>query len=133
MIYDLQFILKGLIFFLEYRQNDGEFSTFAQLALAFDVAFVQVDDFLHVSQSETEAFYVVYVAGMNTIEFIEDFLHVLALNALSVVGNGEAELVTVVPGSYVDVDGLIGLAVFHSVVHEVGNGVLEVYLINVDS
>ena len=93
---------------------------------------MEVDDFLDVGQAEAEALDIVYVAGMHPVELFEDFLHVLALDALSRVGYREAQLVTLIPGAQVDVDRLVGLAILHRVVHQVGDGVREMHLVYVD-
>ena len=93
---------------------------------------MEVDDFLDVGQSEAEALDVVYVAGVHAIELVEDFPHVFAPHALSVVGDGETELIVLVPGANMDVYGLVGLSILHGVVHQVGNGILEVHLVHID-
>ena len=72
------------------------------------------------------------VTGMHAVELFEDFAEVFFLDALTGVADGEIELLLVVPGADIDVEGLVLLAVLHGIVHEVGNGVLEVYLIDED-
>ena len=94
---------------------------------------MQVDDLLDVGQSESEALDVVLVAGMYAVELVEDLTQVFFLDALSGVADGEAQVVVlVVPGADVDVDGFVVLTLLHGVVHEVCDGVLEVYLVDVD-
>ena len=94
---------------------------------------MQVDDLLDVGQSETEALDVVLVSRVDTVELIEDFPDVFFLDAHACVANGQAEvLVLVVPGAQENVEGLVGLTVFHRVVHQVGDGILEMHLIDID-
>ena len=72
----------GLLFvLLQDRQRNGEGSALAQLALALDVAIVQVNNLLDVGQSESEALHIVHVTCMHTIELLENLLHVLLLDA----------------------------------------------------
>ena len=94
---------------------------------------MEVDDLFDVGQSETEALDIVLVTGMYTVELIEDLAEVLFLDALTGVANGEVELVGIVPGMDVDVEGFVLLAVLHSIVHQVGDGILEMHLVDIDS
>ena len=91
---------------------------------------MQVDDALHVGQAQPEALHVVDVAGMHTVELFEYLLDVLLLDALTCVLDREAQAVLIVPGLDVDIERLFGLAILHSVVHQIGDGVLEVNLVD---
>ena len=92
---------------------------------------MEVDDLLDVGQTESEAFDIVHVTRMNTVELVEDLLHILLLNAQACIADAETEMVLLVPSADIEVERLIGLAVFHRVVHQVGDGILEMYLIDI--
>ena len=90
------------------------------------------DDLLDVGEAEAEAFHVVDVAGMHTVELVEDLLHVLFLDAKTGIADGETEAALLVPGLDIEVERLFGFALLHGIVHQVGDGVLEVYFIDED-
>ena len=90
------------------------------------------DDLLDVGQTQTEALHIVDITRVDTIELIEDLLDVLFLDAQTRVADGEAEMVFVVPRADIDVERLLGLTVLHGIVHQVGDGILEVHLIDKD-
>ena len=69
---------------------------------------------------------------MDAVEFVEDFLYVLFLDALAVVADGEAEVLALVPCADMDIDGLVCLTIFHGIVQQVGDGILEVHLVHED-
>ena len=93
---------------------------------------MQGDDLLDVGQSESEALHVVHITRMYAIELVEDLPHVLLLDAQTGVAYGESETVFLVPRADIDVECLLGLAILHGIVHQIGNGILEVHLIDVD-
>ena len=93
---------------------------------------MEVDDLLHVGQTEAEAFHVVDIARVDSVELIENLLHVLLLDAQTRVADAEAETLLLIPSTDIEVERLVRLAIFHGVVHQVGDGVLEVYLIDKD-
>lgn len=93
---------------------------------------MQVDNFFHVGQAQAEALDVVYIASVNTIELIEYLLGVLALDAHTVVFDRETQAVALVPRADVDVELLIGLAILHRIVEQIGDGILEMHLVDVD-
>ena len=70
---------------------------------------------------------------MYAVELLEDLLQVLLLHTDARVAHGEVEVVVIVPSLQIDVDGLVGLTVFHRVVHQVEDHVLEVYLVDIDT
>lgn len=70
--------LQGLI--LDHRQLDGEGGTLAVLAVHLDLAVVEIDNPLDISQSEAEALHVVDITGMYAVELLEDLLKVLFLH-----------------------------------------------------
>ena len=94
---------------------------------------MEVDDLLHVSQTETEALHIVDIASMHSVELLEDLLHVLLLDALPRIADAEAETFLLVPGTDIEIERLVWFAILHGIVHEVGNGILEVDLIDEDS
>ena len=69
---------------------------------------------------------------MDTIELVEHFLKVLALDADTCIANGEIERVVIVPRVHVNVERLVLLAIFHSVVEQVVDHVLEMHLVDKD-
>ena len=119
--------------FFQYWQRNGEGSALSKFALALDVALVEVDDLLDVSQSETKALDVVDITSMHSVELVEDLLHVLLLDAQTCITDAEAETLLLVPGTDIKIERLIWLAILHSVVHQVGDSILEVYLVDEDS
>ena len=123
---------EEVLLLFQYRQTDGKLGALAQLALCLDFALVHVNDLLYIGQSQSETFDVVLVAGVDTVELVEDLLQVLLLDALSCVAYGEVQLVVVVPCMDVDIDGLVGLAILHGIVHQIGDGILEVDLVDID-
>ena len=70
---------------------------------------------------------------MYTIELIEYLLQVLLLDALTRIADREVEFLFIIPGTDIDVERFLLLAILHGIVHEVGNGILEMYLIDEDS
>ena len=87
---------------------------------------------LDVGQTQTEAFHVVYVAGMHAVEFVEHFLDVVLLDALAIVLDAEAQVLAFVPGADMYVDRLVGLTIFHSIVQQVRDGIGEMNLVDED-
>ena len=114
------------------RQRDSKLGTLAQIALTLDFTLVEVNHLLDVGQTESEALHVVLVASMHTIELIEDFLDVLLLDALSGITDAEQQSVVFVPRADIDIEWLVGLAIFHGIVHQIGDGILEMHLIDID-
>ena len=117
---------------MQNRELDSELGAFAPFTLALDFSVVQVDNLLDVGQTQSEAFHVVHITSMDAVEFVEDFLHVFFLDTLSVVADGEAEMFALVPCTDMDIDGLVCLAILHSVVQQVGDGILEMHFIHED-
>ena len=93
---------------------------------------MQVDDLLNISQSEAEALDIVLVAGVYTVELVEYLAQVLLLDALTGIADTKVQLLVVVPCTDIDIQRLVGLAVLHGIVHQIGDGVLEVNLIDVN-
>ena len=46
--------------------------------------------------------------------------------------DGEVQMVVIVPCADEDIDRLFGFAVFHGIIHQVGNGILEMQFIHID-
>ena len=63
----------------------------SKLAFGVDFAFEFGYHFVHISKTEPESFHIVAVACGNAIEFVENFLQVVLLDAYAVVGNGDFE------------------------------------------
>ena len=120
------------LLFVEHGEGDGKLSTLAQFALTFDFTLMQVDDLLDIRQSQTEAFHIMFVARMHAVELLKNFFDILALDALSVVAYGEVQTVVIVSCADEDIDRLFGFAVFHGIIHQVGNGILEMEFIHID-
>ena len=93
---------------------------------------MEVDDLLDIGQAETKALHVVDITGVDSIELVEDFLHVLLLDTQTGVTDAEEETFFLVPGTDIEVERLIGFTVFHRVIHQIGDGVLEMHLIDID-
>ena len=93
---------------------------------------MEVDDLLDVGKAETEAFDIVHVTCVNAVELVEYLLHVLLFDALSCIADAEAEMLLLVPRADIEVERLVGLTVFHRVIHQVGDGILEMHLIDID-
>ena len=70
---------------------------------------------------------------MHSVELVEDLLHVLLLDAQTSITDAEAETLLLVPGTDIKIERLVWLAILYSVVHQVGDGILEVYLVDEDS
>ena len=69
---------------------------------------------------------------MYTIELIEDLLDIVFLDADTRIPYRQVQTVLVVPCLQIDIDGLVGLTVFHCIVEQVVDHVLEVHLIHED-
>ena len=124
----------SILIFFQHGQGDGKLGALPYFTLNLNVTLMQVDDLLNVSQSKSEALDVVLVACVDTVELIKDLLDVFFLDAHAGIADGQAEVfVLVVPGAQVNVERLIGFAVFHRIVHQIGDGILEMHLIDVDS
>ena len=75
---------------------------------------------LDVSQSESEAFYVVFVAGMHTVELIEDSLQIVFLYTYSVILYRDVYLaVARIPCAERQMKVHVVALVFYSIVHQV--------------
>ena len=112
-------------------QLNGKRGTFAQFTLYLNVAIVQVYYLLYVGQTQSEAFYIMDIAGVDTVEFLENLLQVVLLDTDTGVADREVEVVVVIPCLEVDVQRLVGLAILDGVVHQIEEGVLEMNLIDI--
>lgn len=94
-------------------------------------SLVEVYDLLNVRQSESEAFDIMTVTGMHTIEALKDLLQVLFLYSYTRIAYGHCHLAFFrVPRAQVDVQRGVWLTIFHGVVHEVEYDIAEVCLVN---
>ena len=93
---------------------------------------MEVDDLLDVRQPKSKPLDVVYITSMNAVEFIKDLLDILFLDALTGIANGKVEVLVIIPCLDIDVKRFFWLTVFHCVVHQVCNGILEMRLIHID-
>ena len=114
------------------RQLNGKLRTLSIFAVNLDFATVQFHDLLHVGQSQAETFGIVTVAGMYAVELVENLLQIVFLDAQARIANREEQMVFSVPPLQIDVERLLRLAVFHSVVQQVVDDILEMYLIDID-
>ena len=112
---------------------DGEGRPLSKLTLHLDFSVMQVHNLLDVRQAKAEALHIMHIAGMYSIELFEDFLQVLLLHTHSRIGDGEVEMLVIIPGLHRDVERLIWLAILHSVVHQVEDDILEMHLIHIDA
>ena len=85
-------MLNSSTCFLQYGENNSEGGTFTEFTLTLDLTLVEIDNLLHISQSETEALHVMYITCMHTIELIEDLLDVLLLDAQTRVADLETQM-----------------------------------------
>ena len=72
------------------------------------------------------------VTSVHAIELIEYLLHVLLLDALPRIANAQVQLLAIVPRVDIDVEWFVLLTILHGIIHQVGDGILEVYLIDKD-
>ena len=68
---------------------------------------------------------------MHTIELVEDLLDILFLDTLSCITDTETEVTMIVPCADIDIQRFFGLTVFDSIIHQIGDGILEVHLIDI--
>ena len=90
------------------------------------------DDLLDVGQTQTEALHIVDITRVDTIELIEDLLHILLLNTQTGVTDREAQMILIIPGADIDIERLFGLTILHGIVHQISDGILEMHLIDED-
>ena len=128
----MSFFLNNVLFVLDHGQLDCKLRALAEVALYRDVALVQDDDLLDVSQTEAKALDVMHIACVYAVELLKHLLKVVALNAQACVADGEIKMRVIVPCAYVDVDRLVGFAIFYCIVEQVVNDILEVHLIDID-
>ena len=121
-----------LTFLLDDRKRNRKLGSLAQLTLALDVTLVEIDDLLDIGKTEAEALYIVDVASMYTIELLEDLLNILLLDTQTCVADAEAEAVLIVPSTDIKVERLVRFAILHSIIHQIGDGILEMHFVNVD-
>ena len=94
---------------------------------------MKFNHFLYVSQAKSEAFDVVLVACVNTIELVEDAFEVVFPDADAVVGNAYAEVrLALIEGVNLDGKRLVFSAILESVVEQVEDDVCEVHLVGID-
>ncbi len=86
--------------------------------------------FLYICQTKTEAFHVMAVTGMYTVEAIEYLLEVITLDTNSVISDGDHEFAGLIPGADLEMQRNIGPLILDGVVHEVEDDVGEVHLID---
>ena len=98
--------LYGVLF---EGQGDGEGGALAELAGEGDMSFVQGNDLGNIVEADAESFHVVYVAGRDTIEFLEDMLLILFGDADTVVGDFQDGLVALGASGDDDVRSLFGV------------------------
>ena len=87
---------------------------------------MEVYYFLYIRQSQTKALDIVAVAGMDAIELLKDFPEVLLLDADTCIADGDRNLAgRGVPCSDIDIERLVWLAVFYSVVDKIEYNIAE--------
>ena len=86
--------------------------------------------FLHVCQTKTEAFHVMAVTGMYTVEAVEYLLEVITLDSDTVISDGDHEFAGFIPGADFKMQWNIGPLILDGIVHEVEDDVSEVHLID---
>ena len=94
---------------------------------------MQVNNSFDVGQTQTKALHVMDIAGMDAVELVEYLLDVLLLDAQSRVANREAQAVLFVPCPDIEVQRFVRLSILHCIIHQIGDGILEVNLVHIDS
>lgn len=69
------------------REGDGEGGAFAGGAVDGDGALVELDNLVHVVETDAKAFDIVYVSGRYAVETLKDMLLVFLADAQPVVGD----------------------------------------------
>ena len=72
------------------------------------------------------------VAGMYTVELIENLFQILTLDTLTGVTNGETQVVVGIPRFQVYVKRFFLFTVFHSIIQQIVDYILEMNLIHID-
>ena len=94
------------------------------------MAMVELHHLGHIVETYAKAFYVVDVAGGDTVEFFEDMFLVLLGDADAMVADTQLELSVNDGGGYGDV-GCVG-GVFYTIVNEVVDKIGEMQLVGHD-
>ena len=76
----------GLLFFCKGELNSKD-AAFIQLTFNFNFAFVKVDYFKNIAQTDTESFDIMHIAGGYAVEFFEDVLLIFFSNTYTVILN----------------------------------------------
>ena len=117
---------------MNHRQLDGEGCSLAILAVHLDLSIMKVYNLLYISQPQAEALHIMDIACMNTVELIKDFLQILFLHTQTSVCDGEIQMLVIVLRLHRNIKRLTRLAILHSIVHQIEDDILEMYLINID-
>ena len=70
---------------------------------------------------------------MYTIELVEYLLQVFLLHTQAGIRNREIQMLFIIPGLHRDVKRFVRLTVFHSIVHQIEDDILEMHLVNIES
>ena len=111
-------MLPGLyfifVYFLDYKsfyylskaqwQFDNKLSALADLTLSMDSAFVKVPHFLDVSKSESKSFYIMAVACMYSIEFLEYLFQIFMLDTYAIVFDGKKDVFVIIPSGNIEIN-----------------------------
>ena len=66
-------------------------------AFALDITLVEVDDLLNISEPQAETLHIVHITSMHSVELVEDFLHVLLLDAKTRITDTKTETLLLIP------------------------------------
>ena len=73
------------------------------------------------------------IACMYTIELVEYLLQVFLLHTQAGIRNREIQMLFIIPGLHRNVKRLVWLTVFHGIIHQIEDNILEMHLVNIES
>ena len=85
---------------------------------------------LDIRQSESEAFDIMTIASVCTVELVPYLPQDLLLHAYACITDGKAQVIVVIPCPYIYIQRLIRLGIFHGIVHQVEYRISEMYLVD---
>src|SRR6185437_7528769 len=117
----------GMVVFCFQGKLQREIRSFAYHAFHLDLSAMRLDDCLYITESESETFYVVQIAGMCAVKLLEDAAHGLFAHADPIVFDTDNEVLHRAMGD--DADQQIFLRIFDRIVDEVGDDIYKVNLV----
>lgn len=89
-----------------------------EFAFEFYGSMMTIDNILNVTESQSEAFYIVNIPGRNTVKFLKDFFLIGFGDANAMVFDGDNNIRFIRSGKYADV-GFSG-RIFYSIIKQIG-------------